>query len=147
MRTWGRQWGVISDAVVNPVSDATGSGVFQSGSLPGQQAPFGTQVPVWVEVSTDSNGNNDMVYLTTLCQTLLLNLGESPIYSNVGIPAQQSVMQQAYPDYYVALTQQTFAPYFAALTITRTSGNPPTYAVQVLTHQGVTLNASVPIPV
>jgi hypothetical protein len=101
----------------------------------------------WVEVTTDSNGNNDLVWLTTLCQVLLLNLGESPFYAQYGIPAQQSVLQQVFPDYYVALTQQLFAPYFASLLISRTNTNPPTYRVNVTTHQGVKLNASVPIAI
>jgi hypothetical protein len=101
----------------------------------------------WQEVTTDANGNNDLVYVTTLCQVLLLNLGESPFYATYGIPAQQSVLQQVFPDYYVALTQQLFAPYFASLLISRTNTRPPTYQVNVTTHQGVKLNASVPIPV
>lgn len=88
-----------------------------------------------------------MVWLTTLVQTLLLNLGESPFYAQYGIPAQQSVMQQVFPDYYVALTQQAFAPYFASLLITKVSGtSAPTYQVNVTTHQGVKLNPSIPIP-
>lgn len=102
---------------------------------------------VWVEVTTDANGNNDFVYLTTLCQVLLLNLGESPFYATYGIPQAQSVLQQLLPDYYVALTQQLFAPYFASLVISRVNTNPPTYQVGVTTHQGVKLNASVPIPI
>ena len=40
----------------------------------------------WVEVSTDANGFDDMVMLTTLAQVLKLNLGESPFYANFGIP-------------------------------------------------------------
>lgn len=101
----------------------------------------------WVVVSTDANGNNDMVWLTTLVQTLLLNLGESPFFAQYGIPAQQSVMQQVFPDYYVALTQQAFAPYFASLLISKVPGaTVPSYQVNVTTHQGVKLNPSVPIP-
>ena len=80
----------------------------------------------WVEVSTDANGFNDNVYLTTLAQVLKLNLGESPFYATYGIPAYQTVVTQVYPDYYAMLTQEEFAPHFAALTITRVQGsNPP----------------------
>lgn len=100
----------------------------------------------WVEVSTDANGSNDLVYVTALCQTLKLNLNESPFYATYGIPAHQSVQQQVSPDYYVALTQRAYAPYFANLTIRRTSSYPPTYAVTVLTHQGVVINRTVTIP-
>jgi hypothetical protein len=98
-------------------------------------------------VSTDANGNDDMVWLTTLVQTLKLNLGESPFYSQYGIPSQQSVMQQVFPDYYVALTQQAFSPYFASLVISKQSGaTVPSYQISVTTHQGVKLNPSIPIP-
>jgi hypothetical protein len=101
----------------------------------------------WVEVSTDANGNNDKVWLTTLVQTLKLNLGESPFFATSGIPAQQSVMQQVFPDYYVSLTQQAFAPFFASLIISKVPNTTmPTYDVRVTTNQGVTLNASIPIP-
>lgn len=92
----------------------------------------------WTVVETDANGNNDLVYLTTLCQVLLLNLGESPFYATYGLPAQQSILQQVLPDLYVALTQQIFAPYFASLLITKTATVPvPTYTVNVTTHSGV----------
>jgi len=91
---------------------------------------------VWAEVSTDANGYNDAVMLTTLVQTLRLNLGESPFYADRGIPGYQSVMQQVAPDYYVAYTQKLFAPFFAALTISKTSNMPPTYDINVLTKSG-----------
>jgi hypothetical protein len=101
----------------------------------------------WATAVTDENGANDLVYVTALIQVLKLNLGESPFYSNIGIPGAQSVVQQVFPDYYAALTQQLFSPYFASILITRTSNNyPPTYNVAVTTYQGVKINASVPIP-
>ena len=103
---------------------------------------------VWVEVDTDENGYNDEVYLTTLCQVLLLNLGESPFYATYGIPAQQSVLQQTFPDYYVSLTQQAFAPYFASLLIQRTgvtANGSPVYTVTAQPHQGAILTATVAI--
>lgn len=102
---------------------------------------------VWTEVTTDSKGFNDFVYLTTLIQCLQLNLGESPFYGSFGIPAKPSVVQQVPPDFYVAQTQQQFAQYFAYLVITKQGSLPPTYLVTVITHQGVTINASVPVPV
>jgi hypothetical protein len=105
---------------------------------------YGRVEGVWEEVDTDANGYNDEVYLTTLCQVLLLNLNESPFYATYGIPANQSVLQQTFPDYYVALTQQTFAPYFASITIARVKGTlTPTYSVNVVTHQGAILTAQV----
>jgi len=106
---------------------------------------------VWEEVTTDANGYNDEVYLTSLCQVLLLNLNESPFYATFGIPAEQSVLQQTFPDYYVALTQQYFAPYFASLRVSRSSTlvdgvAQPTYDINVITNQGALLNQSVQIP-
>jgi hypothetical protein len=100
----------------------------------------------WTEVSTTSTGSNDLVYVTTLCQVLLLNLGESPFFANYGIPAQQSVLQQVFPDYYVSYTQQMFAPYFANLLVSKNPDPAPNYNIQILTHEGVPLNVNVPIP-
>jgi hypothetical protein len=100
----------------------------------------------WVVVQTDANGNNDLVYVTALCQALQLNLGESPFFATSGIPAQQSVIQQVAPDYYVTLTQQAFAPFFASLVISRQSSPTPTYQVAITTNLGVKINASIPIP-
>lgn len=102
---------------------------------------------VWAVVQTDARGNNDLVYVTALAQYLLLNWGESPFFGAAGIPAAEVVAQQVAPDYYVALAQQLFAPYFASLIITR-QDDPvtPIYNVNILTHQGVQLSANVPIP-
>jgi hypothetical protein len=99
----------------------------------------------WVEVTTDAQGFNDNVYLTTLVQVLKLNLNESPFYGNYGIPQQQTVVTQVFPDYYAVQTQMQFAPYFAALSITRVpSSNPPTYNVNAVTHSGATLETTIP---
>ena len=103
----------------------------------------------WVEVQTDANGLSDQVYLTTLIQTLRLNLGESPFYASYGLPAHQSVTTQVFPDYYVAQTQTQFAPYFASLAITRihsykVNGVPtPAYNVNVVTHNGAVIGLQI----
>lgn len=98
----------------------------------------------WVEVSTDAQGYNDNVMLTTLVQTLKLNLGESPFYANYGIPAYQTIVTQVFPDYYAMATQDQFAPYFAALTITRQpASNPPVYNIAAVCHSGAILTAEV----
>lgn len=112
---------------------------------------FGRQNGVWVEVTTDANGNDDPVWLTTLVQSLLLSPGESPFFANYGIPAQQSILTQVYPDFYVAQMQSKFSPYFASLSISRRQAaadeNPPVtvYNVDVITNSGVSINANVPI--
>jgi hypothetical protein len=100
----------------------------------------------WVEVTTDANGFNDEVYLTTLAQVLQLNPGESPFYANYGIPSQQSVVTQVFPDYFVALTQQQFANYFAALTLTKKNTPNPRYVYSVVTNYGAIINDSVGVP-
>lgn len=100
----------------------------------------------WTEVTTDQNGQNDLVYFTTLCQVLLLNLNESPFYANYGIPAHESVITQVFPDYYMAYTQQQFSQYFASLIVSKLPVATPTYNVNVTTHAGVKLNANIPIP-
>jgi hypothetical protein len=101
-------------------------------------------VKTWVEVTTDSNGLNDAVWLTTLIQNLKLNLGESPIYANNGIPAQRSIVTQILPDYYVAMVQQYFAPYFSSLSITRTQIYPsPIYDVNIITNQGAKISTQI----
>ena len=106
------------------------------------RTPDGT----WHEITTDTKGYNDRVWFVTLCQALLLNLGESPFFANYGIPAQQSVMQQIYPDFYVAMTQQQFAPYFANLSVAREQGRNPVYNVRALAQTGASLFDTVPIP-
>jgi hypothetical protein len=111
----------------------------------GRAVDLNTGKLTWREVTTDANGNDDLVWITTLAQTLKLNLGESPFFGNYGIPAHQSVVQQIYPDYYVAITQQQFSARFASLIITRVPGEqpvdgfhapPPTYRVAIVTHFG-----------
>ena len=98
----------------------------------------------WQEVSTDANGDNDAVYLTTLIQVLKLSPGESPFFADYGIPAQASVISQLFPDFYANLTQQQFSPYFASLTITRSESDPPTYQVDLVTNAGAQINGVVP---
>lgn len=102
--------------------------------------------PTWVKVETDSAGFNDEVMIVTLAQTLKLNLGESPFYANYGIPAHPSVVQQIAPDFYVQMTQQQYAQFFASLALAKTRENPPTYQMNIITQQGARINATVPIP-
>lgn len=98
----------------------------------------------WIEIDTDANGFNDNVYLTTLAQVLALNLGESPFFANYGIPQQQTVVTQVYPDFYAAQTQTQFAPYFASLIIKRAQGSsPPVYTVTAISHSGALLTEEI----
>ncbi|ECN8820291.1 hypothetical protein ABO56_03045 [Salmonella enterica subsp. enterica serovar Newport] len=100
----------------------------------------------WVCVESDENGDFSYGWLTTLIQTLKLGLGESPFYAQYGIPAQQSVVEQIYPDYYVNMTQQQFAGYFASLSITKVDGaENPTYNIEVVFFNGTSYCAQVPV--
>lgn len=101
--------------------------------------------PFWQEVTTDENGFNDAVFITTLAQCLLLNLNESPMYGNYGIPAQPSVVTQVHPDYYVTQTQQQFAKFFASLIVRRVPAPQPTYDINLVTNTGVVVQQQVPI--
>ena len=121
--------------------------VYMSGTLIQAKNPnTGQPATKWVVVQTDANGFNDLVYATTLVQAFKINLGESPFYANYGLPAKTSVVTQVAPDYNVVLTQQQFAQYFASLVVARQAGAAtPTYKVDITTHVGVKLSASVPI--
>lgn len=101
--------------------------------------PDGTKS--WVTVVSDPvTGDFTTGWITTLAQTLLLNLNESPFYANRGIPAKNSIEQQIWPDYYVIRTQQLFAQYFANLVVARIPGaDHPTYKINVTTRQGTKL--------
>ena len=100
----------------------------------------------WVKVETLPNGDNSYVYITALIQCLKLSIGESPFWGDWGIPAKRSIVQQVAPDYYVALMQQRFAPYFASLQITRVQGAlQPTYDVALVTNQGVPFQSQIPV--
>jgi hypothetical protein len=92
-----------------------------------------------------------MIWLTTLIQTIKLNLGESPFFANYGIPAYPSVITQIAPDYYMSLMQQQYSKYFLSLIISKqpnavdADGVPsPAYLVSVITKYGAQLTEVVP---
>jgi hypothetical protein len=116
MRTWGR--------ITNPDGSKT-----------------------WVEVSSDPvTGDSSWVWITTLCQTLLLNLGESPLYAQLGLPAKQSVVQQVQPDFYVNRTQAYYAQYFASLVVAKVASDPPTYNIACTLFSGAKASLTMQIP-
>ncbi|MGK0739972.1 hypothetical protein ACSFCX_06510 [Yokenella regensburgei] len=90
----------------------------------------------WVTITTDENGFNDSVYLTTLVQNLKLAPQESPFFANHGIPANGSVIQQILPTFYVNRLQQHFSQYFSSLQIALTEADPPVYSISAITHSG-----------
>ena len=131
MRTWGRVPATPENSNTNNVQFVI-DGEFPNGY-------------VWVEVTTDENGFNDAVWLTTLAQVLQLGLNESPMFGNYGIPAQQSVFTQIFPDYYVTLMQQKFSIYFLALLLAKLPNTTPSYQISVTTNPGAILQNPVPI--
>jgi len=93
----------------------------------------------WVKVTQTS-----YIWLATLAQTLRLNQGESPIYGNYGIPAEQSVMTQIAPDAAINRTQSQYAPYFAKLTVVKDqAATQPTYYVNAIFQNGTTIQTTV----
>lgn len=104
---------------------------------------------IWTEVQTDANGHDDYVWITTLIQCLKLSPGESPFFSNYGIPAQQSLVTQIFPDFFVALTQSQFAQYFATLNVSKQppakGTNNPTYLINLITNQGTVVNQTIAV--
>lgn len=104
----------------------------------------------WQQVDTDVNGYNDEVYVVTLEQCLKLGLGESPMYANYGIPAQQSVLTQIFPDFYSNRTVQQFRPYFANLAIQSINAEDdagiayPAYLITVTTNQNSVVPMVIP---
>lgn len=135
MRTWGR-------VPVSAGDSAIGSFVIGVSPIGVPPSPEGYN---WELVETDGNGFNDAVWLTTLAQVLQLGLNESPIFGNYGIPAQQSIVTQVLPDYYVTLTQQLFAARFLALIVTKLSATAPSYEVDATANPGAILMNPVPI--
>ena len=110
------------------------------------RVPDGADKQKWVVVESDEDGYFSYGWLTTLIQTLKLGLGESPFYAQYGIPAQQSIVTQVYPDYYVNVTQQQFAGYFASLSITKVEGaTKPTYNIQAVFLNGVTYRGDIAV--
>ncbi|MCZ6084612.1 hypothetical protein O5175_04555 [Escherichia coli] len=91
----------------------------------------------WVAVESDSNGDSLLRLADDAHSDVKAGLGESPFYANYGIPAQQCIVQQIYPDYYVSMVQQQFAGYFASLAISKIDGaENPTYNIDVVFLMG-----------
>ena len=101
-----------------------------------------------VMVQTDATGDDSAVYVTTLAQCIKLTPGESPFFANYGIPAQDSIVTQIYPDFHVAKTQAQFAQFFAGLTIARQAspdGVTPSYRIDIVAKNGAAINQSVAV--
>lgn len=98
----------------------------------------------WVEVNSNDTGSDDYVWVTTVIQNCKLILGESPYFANYGIPSEQAVMQQLFPDFYVTLIQRRYSQYFASLIISRVPGEVnPTYLVNIITKNGGQVQVSI----
>lgn len=117
--------------------------------LSGQESTQTLQYPNyhWVEVLPDAGGYDDYIYITSLIQTLRLNLGESPFWANFGIPAKNAVLQQLQPDYYVAFIQSYYSQFFASLIIAKQPqqlNNPtPVYNLSIVRNNGSKFSAEI----
>lgn len=109
------------------------------------RVPNGAGGVKWVMIETNPTEGDSLVWLTTLVQCLKLSTGESPFYADKGIPAQRSIIQQVFPDYYVTKTQMFFSQYFASLTVAKMPGTTPTYAINLITWQGTKIVEAVPV--
>ncbi|UIV45752.1 hypothetical protein H6S10_13770 [Escherichia coli] len=99
----------------------------------------------WVAVESDASGDFSYGWLTTLIQTLKLGLG-SRRFTRITASAQQCIVQQIYPDYYVNMVQQQFAGYFASLAISKVDGaENPTYNIDVVFFNGTSYRTQVPV--
>ena len=54
-------------------------------------------------------------------------------------------MTQVFPDYYVTLTQQRFAPLFANLTVQKLQLPAPVYNINLTTNRGVPVALAIPV--
>ena len=98
----------------------------------------------WVEVNSNDTASDDYVWITTVIQNCKLILGESPYFANYGIPSEQAIIQQLFPDYYVTQIQQRYAQYFASLIISNVPGEVnPTYLVNIITKAGSRVQVSI----
>lgn len=140
MRTWGRDYLSGQSSAIGQFSIGLSS---IGGSTPNNSNIYPDYD--WVEVTTDDNGYNDAVWLTTLAQVLQLNINESPFFGNYGVPSQQSIVTQVLPDYYITLTQQNFAQYFLSLIIVKQNAYDPTYNVNATANPGAIFMNPVPI--
>ena len=100
----------------------------------------------WFLVETPANGDNSLIWLITFCQVLKLFLNESPFWANYGIPANQSVVSQIFPDFYVTRAQQQFAQYFSSLIVFRQPIPTPTYVINITTLSGEKVSVSMGVP-
>ena len=91
----------------------------------------------WEAFETDAEGYNDAPYFIWLQNVLLLNLNESPFYSDWGIPVQQTLATSVFPDYYTSQTQQRFSQYFPSCVIARVSSSAVSYSVNITTSRGI----------
>ena len=91
----------------------------------------------WEAFETDDSGYDDAPNFIWLQNVLLLNLNESPFYSDWGIQVQQTLATSVFPDYYTSLTQQRFSQYFTSCVITRVSSSSISYSVNITTSTGL----------
>ncbi len=102
---------------------------------------------VWQVIETDANGDSSYVYVTGLAQTVKLNLGESPFWSNYGIPAATAVLQQLAPDFFMARISGFYSHFFASLVLAKqpqpVNDPTPRYKLSVVRRNGSIYQATI----
>ena len=99
-----------------------------------------TDTRTWQAFETDDTGSDDLPNFIWLQNALLLRIDESPFYSDWGIPVQQTLISQVFPDYYTSIMQRRFSQYFASCIISRQSTTTPSYGVSIVTLTGISVN-------
>ena len=85
-----------------------------------------------------------MIWVTIVKHELMLRVGESPFFALNGIAAEDSIITQQEPDYYVNQVKSNYQSHFKSFVITKISGQPLVYniALTTLSGQTVTLTLS-----
>lgn len=90
----------------------------------------------------------DEIYVFWLIEVLRLILGESPFSADWGIPATETIATNIYPDYYVSIVKEKFAPYFQYLSIERLDHNVDravVYKVEIIKLNGQSVSENIKV--
>lgn len=83
--------------------------------------------------------DNDQGNIAWLQNALLLQLGESPFWTDWGLPVSKTLVSQIWPDYYLNMTQQRFRDVFPTLQVTRQrvdGQSDPVYSIRAILSDG-----------
>jgi hypothetical protein len=78
--------------------------------------------------------------VTIVKHELQLRVGESPFFADAGIPAEDSIITQQEPDYFVNQVKARYQSKFNRFDISKISGNPLVYNIALTTKNNQTVN-------